>query len=252
MLPEISRAVAVGHASSTTDLWTDDFKKVSYITMTVHYIDSAWKLNKHVIFTCNFPDDQRKTGANIEKELIRNCSKFGLETDQFKKLRFVTDRGANIIKALGNYERFSCSCHVINTVLAHTFCAKFLAEQCPTIQKTIIASKTLVTYMKQSGYVNCLKNTLHQQADTRWCSHHAMFQSISSQYSSIEELLDAKGESHRLDDISHETLKRLITLLEPFVLATRELEADDIPTQHIIIPWYFSLMKLIQSRNTKV
>ena len=52
--------------------------------------------------------------------------------------------------------------------------------------------------------------------------------------------------------ISHETLKRLITLLEPFVLATRELEADDIPTQHIIIPWYFSLMKLIQSRNTKV
>ena len=79
-----------------------------------------------------------------------------------------------------------------------------------------------------------------------------MFQSISSQYSSIEELLDAKGESHRLDDISHETLKRLITLLEPFVLATRELEADDIPTQHIIIPWYFSLMKLIQSRNTKV
>jgi hypothetical protein len=115
LLPDISRAVAAGHASSTTNLWTDDFKNVSYITMTVHYIDSAWKLIKYVIFTCNFTDDQRKTGANIEKELIRSCSKFGLETDQFKKLRFVTDRGANVIKALENYERYSCSCHVINT-----------------------------------------------------------------------------------------------------------------------------------------
>jgi hypothetical protein len=164
ILPEIKDAILDGCAAGTTDLWTDDYKKIAYSTMTVHYISKNWELKNRVLFTCDFPLE-RKTGANIEKELIKRLIKIRLSLDLFKKLRFVTDRGANVIKALKDYTRFNCCCHVINTVLSHTFNSDFLEQS--LVSSTINASKSLVTYMKQSGNTNLLPSTLHQQVDTR-------------------------------------------------------------------------------------
>ena len=96
ILPEIRDAIRDGCAAATTDLWTGVYKKIAYPTMTIHYIKTTWELKNRVLFTCDFPLE-RKTGANIEKELIKRFTKIGLSLDLFKKLRFVTDRGANVI-----------------------------------------------------------------------------------------------------------------------------------------------------------
>ena len=78
--------------------------------------------------------------------------------------------------------------------------------------------------MKQSGYLKLLTKTLHQQVETRWCSHYEMLNSIYCQLSDIVEILDEKGESFRIGDIKEEKLQELLDFLEPFVLASRQLE----------------------------
>ena len=40
----------------TTDMWTDDYRKVSYISLTVHYIDENWQINEQVLAASKFSD----------------------------------------------------------------------------------------------------------------------------------------------------------------------------------------------------
>lgn len=52
----------------TLDLWTDDYRKLSYLAITIHYIDSAWKgLVERVLCTRHFPES--KTGEHILHEV---------------------------------------------------------------------------------------------------------------------------------------------------------------------------------------
>ena len=95
--------------------------------------------------------------------------------------------------------------------------------------------------MKQSGNTNLLPSTLHQQVDTRWCSHFKMLKSIHCRFSAIEELLESKGEAARISNIDIEILTELLSFLEPFTVATRELESDTLPTVPFIVPWLYSL-----------
>lgn len=48
------------------DLWIDNYKKRTYISLTYHYI-SDWKLNMSVVYTGQFTIEERKTGENIRK-----------------------------------------------------------------------------------------------------------------------------------------------------------------------------------------
>ena len=38
----------------TTDMWTDDYRKISYISLTVHYIDENWQLKEQILAASNF------------------------------------------------------------------------------------------------------------------------------------------------------------------------------------------------------
>ena len=57
----------------------------------------------------------------------------------------------------------------------------------------------------------------------------------------IEELLESKGEAARISNIDVEILTELLSFLEPFTVATRELESDTLPTVPFIVPWLYSL-----------
>ena len=75
--------------------------------------------------------------------------------------------------------------------------------------------------------------------DTRWCSHYDLCHSIYSQFSDIEQILEEKGELYRIMNIEESTLKLMVEFLEPFVIASKQLEAENLPTVHFIIPLLF-------------
>lgn len=98
--------------STTTDLWSDSYKRLAYIGNTIHYVLNG-QLHNKVLAVKHF-DCDRQTATNIESKLSSIFNDFSIN---MKNITFVTDRGANMIATLSNFDRLSCSAHIINNAL---------------------------------------------------------------------------------------------------------------------------------------
>ena len=95
----------------TTDMWTDDYRKVSYISLTVHYIDENWQINEQVLAASKFPDVSH-TAEHIKKVILGILSSYNLIPDvTMRKFTFVTDSGANFVAAFRALNHIPCFAH---------------------------------------------------------------------------------------------------------------------------------------------
>ena len=65
------------HLNLSTDLWTDNFRKIAYITIVAHFITSKWKCRRYALSTRAFLDDH--TGENIRRDLQHAVDEFKLK-----------------------------------------------------------------------------------------------------------------------------------------------------------------------------
>ena len=117
----------------TTDMWTDNHRRRSYSTYTLHFITSEFKLRSVTLKTNIFTADH--TGENIRSELLAIHKQFELES---KKVIYVTDQGANIVKGcrIANQERYGCVAHGLHNLIVRDGIAKI-----PDLQHTIDKAK---------------------------------------------------------------------------------------------------------------
>ena len=95
----------------TTDMWTDDYRKISYISLTVHYIDKNWQLKEQILAASKFPD-AKHTAEQIKKTILGILKNYNLVPDiTMKKFVFVTDSGANFIAAFRSLNHIPCFTH---------------------------------------------------------------------------------------------------------------------------------------------
>lgn len=106
LIPELSEVLQKEMCAATTDMWTDDYRKNSYLTFTVHYFSEEWELKKRILFTALF-EKEKKTGENIRNQTVKQFKKFGLKKEWFQKLTIVTDQGANVVKAFEQQNRLN-------------------------------------------------------------------------------------------------------------------------------------------------
>lgn len=191
-----------GTVAMTTDMWTEDYRKISYLTITCHFISEDMELVNKTLTTTMFPLEEAKTGENIRRGILKLLvTKFGLDASSLGKIVWVSDEGANIKLALRPYQRLDCIDHVINTVLRHGLDITELskANGAPDIGDTISAAKSLVRYVKQSGLAAQLSTTLLQMGDTRFSTVYLTLTSIQAIYHELHEKLEARGESERIE-----------------------------------------------------
>ncbi len=246
MFPIVEKAMKDGECSATTDMWTEDYKKRSFITVTVHFFDDNLTLQKKVLFTSLFKYKE-KTGKNIRKEILRRFRELGYNGELLVNIRFVTDQGSNVVKALTHpYSRDNCRAHLLNTVLRNTF----ESDDVPLIfLKNMTICKNMVRHLKQSGKSSELPRAVKQECETRWNSRLAMLNSIVNQYPEIKSLLStAQNDRWEIDG---DLLNEMIQFLTPFETATKALEADDHPTANKVLIWWAELSEhLDQSTST--
>ncbi|CAF4438682.1 unnamed protein product [Didymodactylos carnosus] len=103
------------------DLWSDKYRKISYLSLTCVFIDKNFEF-KTIDLCCGEYDELDKTGSSVLSAIRDQLKKFGLEYYfDNKKLSFTSDRGSNIIKALAGQELSFCFGHRINNILKKTF-----------------------------------------------------------------------------------------------------------------------------------
>ena len=95
----------------TTDMWTDDYRKVSYISLTVHYIDENWQICEQTLAASKFPDVSH-TSEQIKKVVLGILNSYNLIPDiTMKKFTFVTDSGSNFVAAFRALNHIPCFAH---------------------------------------------------------------------------------------------------------------------------------------------
>lgn len=93
----------------TTDCWTDDYRKISYISLTVHYIED-WNLKDQVLAVSKFSDTNH-TAENIKKNIFGILRKYHLSEINMRRYIFVTDSASNFVAALRSYGHLPCISH---------------------------------------------------------------------------------------------------------------------------------------------
>ncbi|KAL7380417.1 hypothetical protein ABVT39_017576 [Epinephelus coioides] len=220
---EIKEVMSLINIGMTTDMWTDDFRKMIYMAITCHYISPKYEMKSKLLTTTCFPN-HAKTGENIRKELPQQLvTVLGFDASVMNNVVWVTDQGANVVAALRPYRHLACQDHLYNTVLRHALNTEELAEEVQEVAETLLAAKTLVRYIKQSGQVSQLPKTVKQMAETRYSTVFLTLESIQSVYAELQELLQSRGESTRLRDVSPDVLAFLVEFLRPFSDAQKEL-----------------------------
>ncbi|KAI4885812.1 hypothetical protein NFI96_022422 [Prochilodus magdalenae] len=103
--------------ASTTDIWSSTTTE-PYLRLTVHYINSEWKLCSPCLETSYFPKDH--TGHNIADSLREFLQSWCLKEE--KQVCVTTDSGPNVVKAieLNNWTRLSCFGHRLHIAIEFT------------------------------------------------------------------------------------------------------------------------------------
>ncbi|CAF3662488.1 unnamed protein product [Rotaria sordida] len=101
------------------DLWSDRYKKTSYLGCTAHWVDSLWNLYSFELFCLPYRQSN-KTGASVLKALEEGLSIYDL-VPFMSDIIWVCDGGSNLLKALEKFTVVHCTAHLLNNCLQTIF-----------------------------------------------------------------------------------------------------------------------------------
>ncbi|CAF2223410.1 unnamed protein product [Rotaria magnacalcarata] len=247
--------------TASPDMWTDRYRQLSYLGVTVTYVDLHLCFRKFTLCCRSFPVELAKTGENVSKVLKEELSQYGIE--RFDAVYWVSDRGSNFIRCfnLNMVDPIFCFAHRIHNILTITFINKkidghfndediedipdnlgqeeFVGDEYMTLGAkrvflTINHTKTLVRYVKQANLNELIvklggeeTTTLKQSVVTRWLSLFGCVESVYSNYDAILLVLEIRRTTKYINDLTKYNLIDLLLLLAPLNAALQAIQTDE-------------------------
>lgn len=223
-------------------MWKDAYRQNSYLSLTLHYVTSDWQLKKRTIFSAHY-DEIDKSGQSISVMLSKKAAEFGIDEDMLKKIRFVTDRGSSLVKAIEilGCQRFSCIAHALTNVLSNGFNIQKHADIVEA-NDLIKNSKNIVTHAKRAGYKSAI--SLKNPVDTRFNTNYLLLKSIQTNYDAlfleeylhiIQQFFDDEEENKYY--INKDLLDQVVEFLKVFEDAITGLGCDVKPSFDLVPLW---------------
>ncbi len=89
-------------------MWINDYRKISYISLTIYYIDENWQLKEQILAASKF-SDVKHIADHIKKIVLEILKDYNLISDTtMKKFIFVTNSDTNFIAAFRSLNHISC------------------------------------------------------------------------------------------------------------------------------------------------
>ena len=187
--------------SLTTDAWTS-IQNINYMSLTAHYIDSDWMLQKRILSFCVLPNHKGDTiGKVIECCLhewgiqsvftitVDNASANGVAISYLSKKLNNWDKKGCILD--GKYLHMRCCAHIINLIVC---------EGLREAHDLIVSIRNAVKYVKSSPsrlqkFKECAshekiecKSIVFLDVPTRWNSTYLMLETALKFQKAFERL----------------------------------------------------------------
>lgn len=235
----LGRKTTIGIGLST-DIWTEPYENLPYMSLTAHYVIGR-VLKSAVLALKPMIGLENKKAETIKAELDKIFESIKLK--DLKRSTFVTDRGGNIVRALGlsQIHRVSCFAHLLNNLCEHAFMKN------DSISKLVNAMKELVTWFKKSTSMVELDTgtTLKQESKTRFNSIKFMFESVQTNYIKMSAIVKEKKPDYvgRMNTIKMKMIEELMPFLIELEKYTKKTEGEKYPTLYQVWPAVESLSK---------
>ncbi|CAF1124545.1 unnamed protein product [Didymodactylos carnosus] len=202
---------------------------VSYGGVTLHYIDSAWRL-KTFNLACRAYDPEFNPSLN-------------------KNIYILSDN-ENLMKATFREKRIGCGTHYSNKILEHALMKDDI--NCSDVQKLFLSVKAIVNHVKRSHKQAQLRHKLQSFSDTRFNGVFVMTKSILTVYDELTDTVQDEMKN-KLSDIDKSLLQFICSYLKNFNDVTEGLSADQNPTIYEVIPLHQMLVhsSLTTTDNTE-
>lgn len=121
-------------------------KRHSYICLTAHLnlIEENNIRKRRYVIALHSIEEIQKTKEVCFDNIREIFESYNLSMNTVKRhVTFITDRGANLVSALKDYDRLNCYAHLINNIVS---------EMCnvPRVKEIVSKAKSLVKYFKKS------------------------------------------------------------------------------------------------------
>ncbi|CAF1508392.1 unnamed protein product [Adineta ricciae] len=277
----LADALQNGSLCLCPDLWTDSNQQCSYLGISASFVDDKYQL--HSIDLCCHPfPNVKKTAENIFMEMGKALERFDIF--DLTQVTFVSDRGANFVKALQHFQAYSCTAHRLNNIVKRCFFineAKKNEEDSTStevsfddngpdeedvdalidinslsdvpkkalyILQNVIECKKLVKYVKQSGINKEIKESggisLKQSTAVRWLSFVNLLESIDRSFLAIKKVLANKKKTFA---IQLDVVQGLVRLLLPFKELIIKLQTGKMPSLHYVLIGIGTLQSALSS-----
>ena len=239
----LQQPIIDGTVSLCIDMYTDDFRKRSYIDVHASWIDVDFIL-QHTALAIRHFGTAAHTGDNICSIVNEILDEFSLSVEDTP---FTTDRGSNIVAALKNNIRIDCACHRLHTVLETSW--KDTKTEMSAASSYDEGISDLCRYVKQAtGIQEQLPKSLKHGGDTRpWTSMYRRAESVDASYDALVNILKEKNKLELIANVNRSLNKEIMLLTKSIVDVFMSLEKVNEPTLQYVAPSYYLLQDRFRS-----
>ena len=239
LVAELKPAAEDGSVALCIDMYTDDYRKKSYLDVHASWVDRDFSLHHAALAVRHFGPDAH-TGDNISTAVNGILAEYNLSEEDTP---VTTDHGANIVAALRNNVRLDCFCHRLHTVLETAW--RDTKNDEPEASRYETAVSDLCRFAKQStGIQEQLPKSLKHGGDTRpWTSMYHRAESIEASYEALVTVLTAKNKLELIASVNRSLNHELMELTKSIKDVFESLEKVNEPTLSLVAPSYYLLAK---------
>jgi hypothetical protein len=213
--------------SFTVDLWTAEYTTQSYMSLTAHWLTSAFH-RKAAVLQCELFEAQH-TANQISTTFLRMLDKWSISISNCHLV--LHDNGANIIKAfrdINNIEHASCFAHTLQLVIKDGLLSqRFVIDILST-------SRTLVGHFKHSSSatsqlhklqqdLNLTPTQLIQDVPTRWNSSFYLLKRLVELRKPVSLYCSENDTVTNLTPHQWTVAGNVVSILTPFEELTRDV-----------------------------
>ncbi|CAF4516123.1 unnamed protein product, partial [Rotaria sp. Silwood2] len=154
----IAEPLMMKAATISPDMWTDKFRNILYLGVTITFIDSDYLFRQLELFCRPYtqPDKSALSTITALKEEVKD---FGI--NDLASVQWISDRGSNFLGAFRDYSPVYCFSHRLNNILKELFHQKINTKE--SVNQNYEELKNLLIKRKQQHRIKYIhQHSLHE------------------------------------------------------------------------------------------
>uniref|UniRef100_A0A914PRK7 HAT C-terminal dimerisation domain-containing protein n=1 Tax=Panagrolaimus davidi TaxID=227884 RepID=A0A914PRK7_9BILA len=229
-----------------------------YLAVIASFIvvkEDGWQLVTKPVGFVNCSAETKKDHATVWKQLQELGAEWGITKEILEDLAAVSDEGSALVKALKLNFKYPlhCACHILNNAALHIF--EPYAQSVLTVAEKdelsaalslINTCRDVVNFVRKSKLaLQFVKRKPREPVKTRWMSTLWVLEDVYDNLEELKKYIQEHPDSKICEFVDKlaerkntKNLNILIEVLKPFEIAISRLEAEAVPTLHLV-PKYF-------------